>query len=44
MGSINGPLTRIEKIAGVKMNRKSGLNAPRDVAGRNSGNTFIKKF
>ncbi len=44
MGSINELLTRIEKIAGVKMNRKSDLNAPKDVAGRNSGNTFIKKF
>ena len=44
MGSINEPLTRIEKIAGVKMSRKPDLNALKDVAGRNSGNTFIKKF
>jgi GDP-D-mannose 3',5'-epimerase len=41
--SINELLTRIEKIAGLKMNRKYDLNAPRGVAGRNSDNTFIKK-
>ena len=41
--SINGLLTKIEKIAGVKMNRKYDLDAPRGVAGRNSDNTFIKK-
>ena len=43
MGSINELLTRLEKIAGVKMSRKPDLNAPKDVAGRNSGNIFIKK-
>ena len=41
--SINELLTKIEKIAGVKMNRKYDLNAPQGVAGRNSDNTFIKK-
>jgi nucleoside-diphosphate-sugar epimerase len=41
--SINTLLTKIEKIAGVKMNRKYDLNAPQGVAGRNSDNTFIKK-
>ena len=43
MVSINTLLTKIEKIAGVKMNRKYDLNAPQGVAGRNSDNTFIKK-
>jgi nucleoside-diphosphate-sugar epimerase len=43
MVSINDLLTRIEKIAGVKMNRKYDLHAPQGVAGRNSDNTFIKK-
>jgi nucleoside-diphosphate-sugar epimerase len=41
--SINELLTRVETIAGVKMNRKHDLNAPQGVAGRNSDNTFIKK-
>ena len=41
--SINELLSKIEKIAGVKMNRKYDLNAPQGVAGRNSDNTFIKK-
>ena len=43
MVSINTLLTKIEKIAGVKMNRKYDLDAPQGVAGRNSDNTFIKK-
>ena len=41
--SINELLSKIEKIARVKMNRKYDLDAPRGVAGRNSDNTFIKK-
>ncbi|HET7625696.1 MAG TPA: NAD-dependent epimerase/dehydratase family protein [Verrucomicrobiae bacterium] len=41
--SINDLLTRIEKIAGVKLKRQYDLNAPKGVAGRNSDNTFIKK-
>jgi nucleoside-diphosphate-sugar epimerase len=41
--SINELLTKIEKIAGVKLKRKYDLNAPLGVAGRNSDNTFIRK-
>jgi nucleoside-diphosphate-sugar epimerase len=41
--SINELLTKIEKIAGVKLHRKHDLSAPLGVAGRNSDNTFIKK-
>jgi nucleoside-diphosphate-sugar epimerase len=41
--SINKLLSKIEKIAGVKMNRKYDPNAPKGVAGRNSDNSFIKK-
>jgi len=41
--SINELLTKIEKIAGVKMERKYDLNAPKGVAGRNSDNTFIEQ-
>jgi nucleoside-diphosphate-sugar epimerase len=43
MVSINELLSKIEKIAGVKMNRKYDFNAPQGVAGRNSDNTFIQK-
>jgi GDP-D-mannose 3',5'-epimerase len=42
--SINTLLSKVEKIAGVKMNRQYDLNAPQGVAGRNSDNTFIKKI
>jgi nucleoside-diphosphate-sugar epimerase len=41
--SINELLSKIEKIAGVKLNRKYDLNAPLGVAGRNSDNTFIQQ-
>jgi len=41
--SINELLSRIEKIASVKMNRKYDLTAPQGVAGRNSDNTFIQE-
>jgi nucleoside-diphosphate-sugar epimerase len=41
--SINELLSKIEKIAGTKMDRSYDLNAPQGVAGRNSDNTFIKK-
>jgi nucleoside-diphosphate-sugar epimerase len=44
MVSINELLTKIEKIAGVKMSRKYDLTAPLGVAGRNSDNTFIQKM
>lgn len=41
--SINDLVSKVEKIAGVKLKRSYDLNAPRGVAGRNSDNTFIKK-
>ena len=41
--TINELLSKIEKIAEVKMARKYDLDAPKGVAGRNSDNTFIKK-
>jgi nucleoside-diphosphate-sugar epimerase len=41
--SINDLVSKIEQIAGVKLERSYDLNAPRGVAGRNSDNTFIKK-
>ncbi|HEV2392615.1 MAG TPA: NAD-dependent epimerase/dehydratase family protein [Verrucomicrobiae bacterium] len=41
--SINDLVSKVERIAGVKLKREYDLNAPRGVAGRNSDNTFIKK-
>jgi nucleoside-diphosphate-sugar epimerase len=41
--SINELVTKVEKIAGVKLKRNYELSAPRGVAGRNSDNSFIKK-
>jgi nucleoside-diphosphate-sugar epimerase len=41
--SVNELLSKIEKIAGVKLKRHYDLTAPRGVAGRNSDNTFIQK-
>ncbi len=41
--SINDLVSKVEKIAGLKLERHYDLNAPRGVAGRNSDNTFIKK-
>lgn len=41
--SINDLVTKVEKIARVKLEREYQLDAPRGVAGRNSDNTFIKK-
>src|ERR1051325_2940729 len=41
--SINDLVSKVEKIAGVKLKRDYDLSAPRGVAGRNSDNTFIKK-
>ena len=41
--SINDLVSKVEKIAGVKLKREYDLSAPRGVAGRNSDNTFIKK-
>jgi GDP-D-mannose 3',5'-epimerase len=42
--SINELVDKVEKIAGVKLERKYDLTAPRGVAGRNSENSFIKKI
>jgi GDP-D-mannose 3', 5'-epimerase len=42
--SINDLLSKVEKIAGVKLKRHYDLSAPRGVAGRNSDNTFIKQM
>jgi nucleoside-diphosphate-sugar epimerase len=41
--SINQLVDMIENIAGVKLERRYDLNAPKGVAGRNSDNTFIQK-
>jgi len=41
--TINELVSKVEKIAGVKLKREYDLDAPRGVAGRNSDNTFIKK-
>jgi GDP-D-mannose 3', 5'-epimerase len=43
MVSINELVTKVERIAGVKLERRYDLDAPRGVAGRNSDNTFIKQ-
>jgi GDP-D-mannose 3', 5'-epimerase len=42
--SINTLVSKVEKIAGVKLKRNYDLSAPRGVAGRNSDNTFIQKM
>ena len=42
--SVNELVSKIEKIAGVKLKRHYEPNAPWGVAGRNSDNTFIKKI
>lgn len=41
--SINELVSRVEVIAGVKLERHYKLDAPRGVAGRNSDNTFIQE-
>lgn len=41
--SINTLVSKVEKIAGVKLKRSYKLDAPQGVAGRNSDNTFIQK-
>jgi GDP-D-mannose 3',5'-epimerase len=41
--SINLLADLVEAVAGVKLERRYRLDAPRGVAGRNSDNTFIKK-
>ena len=40
---IDDLVSKVEKIAGVKLKREYDLTAPRGVAGRNSDNTFIKR-
>ena len=42
--TINELVSKVEKIAGVKLKREYDLTAPRGVVGRNSDNTFIKKM
>ncbi len=41
--SINDLVSKVEKVAGIKLKRSYDLTAPRGVAGRNSDNTFIKQ-
>jgi len=41
--SINELVTKVERIAGVKLKREYRLDAPQGVAGRNSDNTLIKQ-
>jgi nucleoside-diphosphate-sugar epimerase len=40
--TVNDLVSKVEKIAGVKLRRRYDLTAPRGVAGRNSDNTFIR--
>lgn len=40
--SINTLVTKVERIAGVKLKRSYQLDAPQGVAGRNSDNAFIQ--
>jgi len=42
--SINDLVSLVEEIAGVKLQRRYDLHAPRGVAGRNSDNTMIKEI
>ena len=42
--SIDGLVSKVENIAGVKLAREYDLSAPRGVAGRNSDNTLIRKM
>jgi GDP-D-mannose 3',5'-epimerase len=42
--SINKLVEMVEGIAGVKLDRKYDLTAPRGVGGRNSDNTFIQQI
>jgi nucleoside-diphosphate-sugar epimerase len=41
--TINELVSTVEKIAGIKINRKYNLSAPQGVRGRNSDNTIIKE-
>jgi nucleoside-diphosphate-sugar epimerase len=40
--SINDLVSMVERIAGVKLERRYDPDAPKGVAGRNSDNTFIR--
>jgi len=42
--TINGLVDIVEDIAGVKLERKYNLKAPKGVNGRNSDNTLIKRY
>jgi GDP-D-mannose 3',5'-epimerase len=42
--SINELIDKVERIAGVKLERRYDLTAPRGVGGRNSENSFIKQI
>jgi GDP-D-mannose 3',5'-epimerase len=42
--SINELIDKVERIAGVTLERKYDLTAPRGVGGRNSDNTFIRQI
>jgi len=44
MVSINALVDIVENIAGIKLQRKYDLDAPKGVRGRNSDNTLIKKY
>jgi GDP-D-mannose 3',5'-epimerase len=40
--SVNDLVSMVERIAGVKLERRYDADAPKGVAGRNSDNTFIR--
>ncbi len=44
MVTINGLVDIVEEIAGIRLNRKYKLDAPKGVNGRNSDNTKIQKY
>jgi nucleoside-diphosphate-sugar epimerase len=44
MVSINELVDKVEKIAGVQLERSYDLTAPKGVGGRNSDNTFIRQM
>ena len=44
MVSINGLVDIVEEMAGIKLERKYDLDAPKGVRGRNSENTLIRKY
>jgi GDP-D-mannose 3',5'-epimerase len=41
--SINELVSKVERIAGIRLERQYDLSAPRGVGGRNSDNTFIQQ-